>query len=207
MRPELKLYFDGLPDAGPATTTTPFEPHYTVNLVTLYRDPVMDDLDYLDCYDVRTYRHRFDAIRFAADLATTPIAVHEYAKKYRQGFVPEFVVVLDPDGKELDRKPILAIHPQKFIGVYRLVFVKDAPRSSPPFDVEDRPVRIYEEDEAETALDYAENAARVPQAGCRGFVVRDHRRQELGRFVSPEARRRGWRSMLAAALWRVLGWK
>jgi len=170
--------------------------------------------DFIECQVVQRYRHRFDAEQFAADLAKTPAAVERYAEELRVE-CPEVVVVYDSiSGNELKdaRRPVLTVYPRNYITVHLALFVKDAPAGYPPFDVDDGNLAVFESHETEAALDYAQNAVRtgaVPDycdklriAGRvypNGVVVRDHNRNELGRFLVRPKRTPGW-------FWRMIGW-
>lgn len=206
MREQLRIYFSEQEQQEQDAPITA-DPTYSVNLVSIRRDRGMEETDYLDCtHPLRTFRYRFDALRFAHDLARSPDAVTAHAEQQKFPSRPEFVVVLDADGGEVDRKPVLFV--REFIGVYPAVFVPHGSESHPPFDVESCPVRVFAVDEAEDALDWAQNQAakRLVDPKHNGVLVRDQDGQELARFKrvdvvrAKEPQRRSW-------LWRMLGWR
>ena len=91
-------------------------------------------------------------------------------------------------GDESPHKPTLRIRP--YIGVYVVRFCKGDPASV--WDGDEKPIATFEHDEAEEALDFAENLSRDPVRfgsvhhtvnHADGLVVNDHTGKELGRFV------------------------
>jgi hypothetical protein len=205
MRPELKLYFAGLDDQPGTVTTSERRPYFAVCLMVLDKDG-----GHLESRPVEKFPRSYDAMAFASDLAKSPDAVEAFRREHRLE-KPSFIVVQDCNGRELSgsRKPILGIRPERWIGVFRAVFVKDMPADWPPFDVAEEPLLVFEADEVEMALDVAENRARERFGALpwpNGLVVKNHRGKELGRFLTPEPKAVAKPTSRTPWLWRMLGW-